>query len=242
MWGHQTSPPGRKLLHFGAFRRRFKPPERPVLLPIPANSHTPGPMRTVAFVASSNYVMIGVESMASGHFFGDRDAFDANSLVALSDAPQVEVANGAQLAPTHRGVVPLRVRGHGAYAADDRTVMIQNVNYVPGFPCTAGSTAVGPPRARQHSRRRAARVRRLVEFRRAHSKPRRHGVLFIRARQRRLCYPVPVRLWRSSSRRHRRQQRVVLLRRGGAFARRLRGSSSANQWEHRPSMGQWELR
>ena len=78
--------------------------------------------------------MIGVDSMASGHFFGDRDAFDVNSLVALSDAPQVEIANGAQLAPTHRGVVPLRVRGHGAYAGDDRIVMIQNVNYVPGFP------------------------------------------------------------------------------------------------------------
>ena len=128
-----TSPQG-KLLRFGAFKRRFKPPERPVLLPTPANSHTPDPMRSFAFVVSSNYVMIGVDSMASGHFFGDRDAFDVNSLVALSDAPQVEIANGAQLAPTHRGVVPLRVRGHGAYAGDDRIVMIQNVNYVPGFP------------------------------------------------------------------------------------------------------------
>ena len=82
-----TSPQG-KLLRFGAFKRRFKPPERPVLLPTPANSHTPDPMCSFAFVVSSNYVMIGVDSMASGHFhfFGDRDAFDVNSLVALSDA------------------------------------------------------------------------------------------------------------------------------------------------------------
>ena len=127
---------GAKLLHFGAFKRRFEPPERPVLLPTPGNSHTPDPTRSVAFVASSNYVMVGFDSMASGHFFGDRDAFDVNSLIALApaDAPQIEIANGAQLTPTHRGVVPLRVRGHGAYAGDDRTVMIQNVNYVPGFP------------------------------------------------------------------------------------------------------------
>ena len=81
-----------------------------MLLPTPTNSHIPDPMRSVAFVASSNYVMIGVDSMASGHFFGDRDAFDVNSLVALSDAPQVEIADGAQLAPTHRGVVERRSR------------------------------------------------------------------------------------------------------------------------------------
>ena len=36
---------GEKLLHFGAFKRRFEPPERPVLLPTPGNSHTPDPMR-----------------------------------------------------------------------------------------------------------------------------------------------------------------------------------------------------
>ena len=59
---------GSKLLHFGAFKRRFKPPERPVLLPTPGNSHTPDPMRSVAFVASSDYVVIGVGSMASDHF------------------------------------------------------------------------------------------------------------------------------------------------------------------------------
>ena len=47
---------GAKLLHFGAFKSRFEPPERPVLLPIPGNSHTPDPMRSVAFVASSDYV------------------------------------------------------------------------------------------------------------------------------------------------------------------------------------------
>ena len=98
---------GRKSLHFGAFQRHFEPPERPMLLPTPTNSHTPDPMRSVAFVASSNYVMIGVDLMASGHFFGDRGAFDVNSPVALSDAPQVEIANGAQLAPTHRSVIPL---------------------------------------------------------------------------------------------------------------------------------------
>ena len=41
-------------------------------------------MRSVAFVASSGYVMIGVDSMASDHCFGDRDAFDAATLVALA--------------------------------------------------------------------------------------------------------------------------------------------------------------
>ena len=66
-----------KLLHFGAFERRFEPPERPVLLSTPGNSDTPDPMRSVAFVASPDYVMIGVDSMASDHFFGDRGAFDA---------------------------------------------------------------------------------------------------------------------------------------------------------------------
>ena len=35
------------------FKRRFEPPERPTLLPTPVNSHTPDPMRSVAFVASS---------------------------------------------------------------------------------------------------------------------------------------------------------------------------------------------
>ena len=48
-----------------------------MLLPTPGNSHTPDPMRSVAFVASSDYVMIGVYLMASDHFFGDRGAFDA---------------------------------------------------------------------------------------------------------------------------------------------------------------------
>ena len=45
---------GTKLLQLGAFERHFEPPERPVLLPTPGNSHTPGPMRSVAFVASSD--------------------------------------------------------------------------------------------------------------------------------------------------------------------------------------------
>ena len=34
----------------------FEPPERPVLLPAPGNSHTPDPMRSVTFVASSDYI------------------------------------------------------------------------------------------------------------------------------------------------------------------------------------------
>ena len=86
---------GRELLHFGAFKRHFEPPERPVLLPTPTNSHTPDPMRSVAFVASSGYVMIGVGSMARDHFFGDRGAFDAATLDALApaDTPQIEVAD-----------------------------------------------------------------------------------------------------------------------------------------------------
>ena len=46
-----------------------------MLLPTPG-THTPDPMRSVAFVASSDYGAIGVDSMASDHFFGDRDAFD----------------------------------------------------------------------------------------------------------------------------------------------------------------------
>ena len=60
-------------------------------------------MRSVAFVASSDYVMIGVGSMASDYFFGDRDAFDAATLAALApaDAPQIEVTNGVEHAPTH---------------------------------------------------------------------------------------------------------------------------------------------
>ena len=127
---------GAKLLHFGAFKRRFEPPERPVLLPTPGNSHTPDPMRSVAFVASSDYVMIGVDSMASDHFFGDRGAFDAATLVALApaDAPQIEVADGVEHAPTHQGAVPLRVRGYGKYSGSDRTIKLLNAKLVPGFP------------------------------------------------------------------------------------------------------------
>ena len=119
---------GTKLLHFGAFKRRFEPPERPVLLPTPGNSHTPYPMRSVAFVASSDYVMIGVDSMASDQFFGDRDAFDAATLVALApaDAPQIEVPDGVEHAPTHQGAVPLRVRGYGKYSGSDRTIARSN--------------------------------------------------------------------------------------------------------------------
>ena len=85
-----------------------------MLLPTPANSHTPDPMCSVAFVASSDYVMIGVDSMASDHFFGDRGAFDAATIVALApaDAPQIEVADGVEHAPTHQDAVPLRVRGY----------------------------------------------------------------------------------------------------------------------------------
>jgi len=124
------------MLHFGAFKRRFEPPERPVLLPTPGNSHTPDPMRSLAFVASSDYVVIGVDSMASDHFFGDRDAFDAATLVALApaDAPQIEVADGVEHAPTHQGVVPLRVRGYGKYSGSDRTIKLLNAKLVPGFP------------------------------------------------------------------------------------------------------------
>ena len=44
---------GTKWPPFGAFKGRFEPPERLVLLPTPDNSHTPDPMRSVAFVASS---------------------------------------------------------------------------------------------------------------------------------------------------------------------------------------------
>ena len=128
---------GAKLIRFGAFERHFEPPERPVLLPTPGNSHTPDPMRSVAFVASSDYVMIGVDSMASDHVFGDRDAFDAADLVALApaDAPQIEVADGVKHAPTHQGAVPLRVHGYGKYAGSDRTIKLLNANkLVPGFP------------------------------------------------------------------------------------------------------------
>ena len=127
---------GAKLLHFGAFKRRFEPPERPVLLPTPGNSHTPDSVRSVAFVASSDYVMVGVDSMVSDHFFGDRGAFDAATLVALApaDAPQIEVADGVEHAPTHQGTVPLRVRGYGKYSGSDRTIRLSNAKLVPGFP------------------------------------------------------------------------------------------------------------
>ena len=74
--------------------------------------------------------------MASGHFFGDRDAFDAAALVALApaDAPQIEVADGVEHAPTHQGAVPLRVRGCGKYAGSDRTIKLLNAKLAPGFP------------------------------------------------------------------------------------------------------------
>ena len=101
-----------------------------------SNSDTLDPMRSVACVAGADYVPIGIDSMASDHFFGDRDAFDATTLVALapSDAPQIEVADGVEHAPTHQGVVPLEVRGHGIYAGNDRTIKLLNVKFVPGFP------------------------------------------------------------------------------------------------------------
>ena len=40
-----------------------------------SNSDTLDPMRSVACVAGADYVPIGIDSMASDHFFGDRDAF-----------------------------------------------------------------------------------------------------------------------------------------------------------------------
>ena len=48
--------------------------------------------------------MIRVDSMASGHFFGHRGAFDTATRVALAsaDAPQIEVADGVEHAPTRR--------------------------------------------------------------------------------------------------------------------------------------------
>ena len=93
-------------------------------------------MRASACVASSVFALVGVDSMASDHFFGDRDAFDVATLVALapSDAPQIEVADGVEHAPTHQGVVPLRVRGHGIYAGRDRVIKVLNAKFVPGFP------------------------------------------------------------------------------------------------------------
>ena len=99
-----------------------------MLPPTPGNSHTPGPMRSVAFAASPDYVMVGVDSMASDHFFGDRGAFDAATPVALApaDAPQTEVADGVEHAPTHQGAVPLRVRGYGKYSGSDRTIKLLN--------------------------------------------------------------------------------------------------------------------
>ena len=132
----QPNWPG-QLIHVGALERHFESTERPVLLLTPTNSHTPGPMRSVAFVASSEYVMIGVDSMASDYFFGDRGAsFDAAALVALApaDAPQIEVADGIEHAPTHQDAVPLRVRGYGKYSGSDRTIELLNAKLVPGFP------------------------------------------------------------------------------------------------------------
>ena len=108
-----------------------------MLLPTPFNSHTPDPMRSVAFVASSDYVMIGVDSMASDHFFGDLGAFDAAALIALvppADAPQIEAADGVEHAPTHQGAVPLCVRGYGKCAGSDRAIKLLNAKLVPGFP------------------------------------------------------------------------------------------------------------
>ena len=45
----------------------------------PGNSHTADPMRPIAFVAGSEDVAIGVDTMASDHYFGDRSAFDVES-------------------------------------------------------------------------------------------------------------------------------------------------------------------
>ena len=74
--------------------------------------------------------------MASDHFFGDRGAFDAATLVALApaDAPQIEVADGVEHAPTHQGAVPLRARGYGKYAGSVRTIKLLNAKLIPGFP------------------------------------------------------------------------------------------------------------
>ena len=121
---------------FGPFKGHFEPPGRPVLLSHPTNSHTADPIRSIVFVASSDYVMIAVDSMVSDHFFGDRGAFDAAALVALApaDAPQIEVTDGNEHAPTHQGAVLLRVRGCGKYAGSDRTIKLLNAKLVPGFP------------------------------------------------------------------------------------------------------------
>ena len=74
--------------------------------------------------------------MASDHYFGDCSAFDVESLTELSssDTPQIEVANGAELAPTHQGIVSLRVRGYGIHAGRDRFLKVLIVKFVPGFP------------------------------------------------------------------------------------------------------------
>ena len=135
-WVKNGSKMGRKLLHFGAFFRRSEAPWLAVLRLTLTNSDTPDPMRASACVASSVFALVGVDSMASDHFFGDRGAFDVATLVALapSDAPQIEVADGVEHAPTHQGVVPLRVRGHGIYARRDRVIKVFNAKFVPGFP------------------------------------------------------------------------------------------------------------
>ena len=109
------------------------PPWAPLLLQNPGNSHTPDLMRSTAFVTSAEYVFIGVGSMASDHYLGDRGAFDVNSL-ASCDAPQIEVANGAELAPPHQSTVSLCVRGFGTYAGRDRVIKVLKVKFPPGFP------------------------------------------------------------------------------------------------------------
>ena len=53
----------------------------------PGNSHTADPVRPIAFVASSEDVAIGVGTMASGHYFGDRGAFDVESLLVIPARP-----------------------------------------------------------------------------------------------------------------------------------------------------------
>ena len=72
----------------------------------------------------------------SDHFFGDRGAFDAATLVALApaDAPQIEVADGVEHALMRQGAVPLRVRGYGKYSGSDRTIKLLNAKLDPGFP------------------------------------------------------------------------------------------------------------
>ena len=56
------------------------------------------------------------------------------ALAPAEDAPQIEVADGVEHAPTHQGAVPLRVRGYGRYSGGDRTIKLLNAKPAPGFP------------------------------------------------------------------------------------------------------------